>query len=218
MNLALDHLFICVAEGAPEAEALREFGLSEGSGNVHSGQGTRNRRFFFHNATLELLWVDDPQAAQRAPASRTGLWERWSGRGRGVSPFGVALRPAVAGQPAWSFPSRPYRPPYLPGEAAIEIAEAPLTEPMWFYLPFGQRPDAAPQTPPPAHAMGLREITEVRLIGLPERPSAAAEALATAGLVTLESGAQPFMELVFDHGARGMQADFWPELPLSLRW
>jgi hypothetical protein len=55
----LDHLFIRVEVNAREAEHLVEFGLNEGAPNVHSGQGTANRRFFFHNVMLELLWVHD---------------------------------------------------------------------------------------------------------------------------------------------------------------
>jgi hypothetical protein len=40
---------------APEAERIAAFGLCEGPSNVHPGQGTANRRFFFRNAMLELL-------------------------------------------------------------------------------------------------------------------------------------------------------------------
>ena len=44
--MEFDHLFICVDSPAKEADALIEFGLTEGSANVHPGQGTANRRFF----------------------------------------------------------------------------------------------------------------------------------------------------------------------------
>jgi Rho-binding antiterminator len=57
MEFELDHLFICTTIGAPEADRLVAFGLTEGTPNVHPGQGTANRRFFFHNFMLELLWV-----------------------------------------------------------------------------------------------------------------------------------------------------------------
>lgn len=51
-TMVLDHIFICVQPGASEAEALIDFGLTEGSPNRHQGQGTANRRFFFRNAFL----------------------------------------------------------------------------------------------------------------------------------------------------------------------
>jgi hypothetical protein len=64
MALELDHLFIWTDIGAYEAERLVSFGLVEGTPNMHPGQGTTNRRFFFHNAMLELLWVHDPAEAR----------------------------------------------------------------------------------------------------------------------------------------------------------
>jgi len=64
MAFELDHVFIRVSRGAPEAEHLVQFGLREGQPNIHPGQGTANRRFFFINAMLELLWVEDARVAQ----------------------------------------------------------------------------------------------------------------------------------------------------------
>ena len=47
MRIELDHLFVCAAPGAPEAEELVRFGLREGPPNQHPGQLTANRRFAF---------------------------------------------------------------------------------------------------------------------------------------------------------------------------
>ena len=94
MSIELDHLFICTAPFAPEAEQFRRFGLREAPSNRHPGQGTRNRRFSFQNAMIELVWVHDAREAQDEPARRTLLWERWSGRHAGASPCGIGLRPA----------------------------------------------------------------------------------------------------------------------------
>jgi len=86
MALALDHVFVCTAVGAPEAEALTAAGFAEGAGNVHPGQGTACRRFFFRNAFLELVWVHDEAEARSPETAPTRLWERWRDRadGRGV--------------------------------------------------------------------------------------------------------------------------------------
>ena len=86
MALALDHVFVCTAVGAPEAEALVAAGFAEGSGNTHPGQGTACRRFFFENAFLELFWVHDEREARGPETAPTRLWERWRDRadGRGV--------------------------------------------------------------------------------------------------------------------------------------
>jgi hypothetical protein len=69
--MEIDHIFICAQPGAPEAEALVRFGLVEGSGNTHPGQGTANRRFFFDNAFIELLWLVNAAEADSATTRPT---------------------------------------------------------------------------------------------------------------------------------------------------
>ena len=119
--IELDHVFICVDRGAPEAERLIEFGLCEGAPNVHPGQGTANRRFFFQNAMLELLWVEDLQEAQSSRTAPTLLWERWSGRQSGACPFGIIARPANTGTTTVPFPSREYQPEWLAPDLKIHL-------------------------------------------------------------------------------------------------
>src|SRR6516165_10585821 len=93
MQIELDHLFVCTASGAPEAEKLVQFGLLEGPPNQHPGQGTACRRFSFANAMIELFWVSDAREAQSETTGRPLLWERWSGRQGYASPFGIGVRP-----------------------------------------------------------------------------------------------------------------------------
>jgi hypothetical protein len=88
MRIELDHLFVCAAPGASEAEKLVRFGLREGPPNQHPGQGTANRRFVFSNALIEF-GVSAAQEPQSEDPRRTLLWERWSGREGESSPFGV---------------------------------------------------------------------------------------------------------------------------------
>ena len=92
MNTEIDHVYVCCSVGAPEAEAVRGLGLREGSPNSHPGQGTACRRFFFDNAYLELLWINDRQEAQSEAVRPTRLWERWCHRGETACPFGIVLR------------------------------------------------------------------------------------------------------------------------------
>lgn len=89
--MQLDHLFIRASPGAPEAELLRRFGLTEGTGNRHPGQGTQNRRFFLQNAFIELLWIADAQEVHGAQTRPTLLGERLQVDAPAVvSPFGVS--------------------------------------------------------------------------------------------------------------------------------
>jgi len=119
VGFELDHVLIWVGPGAPEAERLIAFGLTEGTSNVHTGQGTANRRFFFQNAMLELIWVYDETAAKASPGARLGTHERWRHRQTGASPFGLCLR-RRAEAATLPFDTWPYRPAYLPTGVAID--------------------------------------------------------------------------------------------------
>jgi hypothetical protein len=226
MSVELDHLFICTAAGAPEAARLVEFGLLEGSPNIHPGQGTANRRFFFENALLELLWVADPAEAQaEGPARRMRLWERWSRRAAGACPFGVCFRPSAVATGEAFFPAWEYRPAYLPAPLAIHVGmnSEIVGEPLVFYLPFGRRPD--PHDPDPArrqprdHPAGMRAITSVTLRGrYLAGPSDLLRAVAAdCPWLGIEASGENLMELSFDLGRAGKVADFRPDLPLVIR-
>jgi hypothetical protein len=223
MPFELDHVFVFASVGAPETDRLVSLGLTEGSGNVHHGQGTANRRFFFQNAMLELLWISDEREARSEPISPTWLWERSQSHQTGASPFGICLRGADGPATAPPFETWSYRPPYLPaGMAEIAVARAASpAEPMLFVTPFRHQPDSASfeRREPIEHAIGVREITEVRVTlvgnGALTPPLHAAEHL---GIATFVQDGEHLMELSFDKALRGESADFRPELPLVLHW
>jgi hypothetical protein len=84
----LDHLFICVSPGASEAETTDRARPGGRSAQHASGQGTANRRFFFANGMLELLWVADEAEAQSEMARPTLLGSVGRSETQGASPFG----------------------------------------------------------------------------------------------------------------------------------
>jgi hypothetical protein len=216
--LRIDHVFILCAEGAPEADALLAAGLQEGSSNTHPGQGTANRRFFFENLYLELLWVSDAEEAQREPAARTRLWERWSKRGQGACPFGLVFAGAD-GSPSVEppFSTWSYHPPY--SEVAIDIGrETPLSEPELFYFRFPRRPDAL-RGEPTSHALPLKTLTALS-VGIPGSAarSETARAAEATGLVEFPPADDYVMTLAFDGGAHRRTKDLRPNLPLVLAW
>src|SRR5215510_11297431 len=184
----IDHVFICTAKGAPAAERLREFGLMEGPRNTHPGQGTANRRFFFQNVMLELLWVEDAMEAQSEETRPTRLWERWSGQG---SPFGIILRPDTSSE-GCPFPAWDYRPSGMPG-LSLQIASGTgLEEPMWCYTTAERRvhPTAGPQS-----------LTRAVLHCPALEASSVTAKVAEAGVIGLQTGAY-LLELQFDGGTR----------------
>ena len=221
MPSELDHLFICTSYGAPEADQLVRFGLTEGASNRHPGQGTACRRFFFHNAYLELLWGDDPAEAQCDEVRRTGLWERCSRRGRGASPFG--LRPGLQGPGEAPFQVWAYRPTYLPNSMVIQMGarSAIVTEPLLCFMTFGRRSDSyeTSRRQPLVHAAGCQTITRVRV----SRPRDGPNVIELSNVerdcpcLSFVPGDENLVEVGFDEEQKGHSADFRPILPLIIR-
>jgi hypothetical protein len=217
MTLELDHVFICCAPGAPEADALVRLGLKEGSPNTHPGQGTANRRFFFGNAFLELLWVSEPVEARSEQTRRTKLWERWSQRTSSACPFGVVFRPTATNAGSAPFATWAYFPNYLPPGLAIEFAEGvPLEEPELVYLPFLRR-SGPPAHEPIEHSLPIRQVCGVT-VGLPSAAnlSQPSRAALSAGLVAYRFAEEHVLELSF-LAAQETAFDLRPSLPLLLR-
>jgi hypothetical protein len=219
MALELDHLFIFTTRAPQIADRLTAFGLTEGTPNTHPGQGTSNRRFFFHNTMLELLWVDDLPAAQSEAIHRTRLGDRWLHLSTSC-PFGICFRPTPG--PELNLPTWAYHPPYLPPTVSINIATNSdnLTEPFLFILPFAQRPDQLPpeKTQPIDHPLGLREITRLHLHSPTKHPTPELQTLIDHNLIQLSPAQHHCIELGFDNETQGQQIDLQSELPLIISW
>ena len=212
----VDHVFVLCDETAPEAEALIEAGLDEGAANTHPGQGTACRRFFFRNLYLELLWVHDRTEAASESTQRLRLLERWVER-RNACPFGVMLRsPSETLHEALPFPSWAYRPKYLPGGAAIDVAEdAPLNEPQLLHFLAGNPTDPTRGT---SHSVPTTRVMEVRIgtpFGTPS--SLAGQWLAESRLVSFFPAQTWLLELNFSMTPTTM-LDFRPRLPLVIQY
>lgn len=186
LSLQLDHVFICCDVGAPEADALLGSGLVEGTQNVHPGQGTANRRFFFQGGFVELLWVANPAEAQSELAAPTRLWTRWLNRHSGSCPFGIGFSPADTEVVAPPFDTWDYRPGYLPPGKVIRFAQVTsLQEPELFYLAWPHtRASASAQ--PVGHTTPLVALKSVS-VGMPPLTtiSSSMRAAISAGLVNV---------------------------------
>ncbi len=210
----LDHLFVCTDVGAPRAEMLIQYGFTEGPSNQHPGQGTANRRFFFSNAMVELIWVNDAAEAQSPNSRRTLLWERWRDREK-VSPFGICMRPTGDQEAPSPFPGWEYRPAYLPDPMSMRIGEAGVLEPMWVYLGFMRR--SHHEQHQVEHRNGAHEITALTLTTPFALRSPASRIVIESGVLTARYGAESLLEIEFDHGHQKSSMDLRPHLPLILR-
>ena len=221
MSYVLDHIFLLVNEGAPEADAIARLGFLEGSPNSHPGMGTANRRFFFDHAMLELLYVRDPAEAQSEPIKPAGIWERSRYRETGASPFAIIIRRGEEGEPI-PFETWAWTPPFLPAGVALMAGKtASLEEPFVFVNRVGPRahpfPDDKPE--PIEHPAGPRRITNARITYRQSAPpSEPLQVIQQLGLATFQHGTEPLLELTLDGGQGNTTHDLRPTLPVILRW
>lgn len=201
--MEVDHIYICTDYKAPVGDLLKEFGLIEGTSNIHPGQGTANRRFFFHNFMLELLWIENLKEVKNDLTKPMRLFERCSKKDKNISPFGIGFRPTTEKDEKALFPVWDYHPIYLPDFLKIQVADStPLNEPMFFYLSFVGRQDKYPleKLENMKHKLPLKEVTEVKMhINKKETFSEAAEIINKTNSLILIKDNENYLELTFDN-------------------
>jgi hypothetical protein len=221
MTIEMDHLFVFSTVKAPEADELIAAGFTEGSANIHAGQGTACRRFFFANCMLEFLYVTDIAITRSGIAEPTGLAERWLKQAAGAAPFGLCFRPLQGDDEPAPFPSWTYGPKYLPdGTPAYEISKRCrlIAEPFAFFTPKSLRQDRYPAdlAQPLVHRNGAKAVSHVHLESplatLPDLQSP----LMPANLV-LHHTKRHRMQVEFDNARQGRTLDL-STLPLTLAW
>lgn len=226
--MELDHIFIFTNQAEQVAEALKTFGLSEGTANVHPGQGTACRRFFFQNAYLELAWVINEDEIKNQLIERTKLWERSQYEFTKYCPFGLCFRNeqpsshsiSLSFEDGWRYHSV-----YLPQGQYANIAsnEDFPTEPMLFEMPFfGIAPKNYPleKQQPLTHAREYHELTKVTLtLPAPVNDfSPALKKVLNESIVRISEGETYLVSLEFDDGKQGGLRDFTGLIPLIITW
>ena len=89
MASGIDHIVIAVADpDAAAAEVTEQVGLAFTAGGRHAGLGTLNRIAFLGDAYLELIGVDDAEAAQGWAIGAAAV--RVLERGGGFATYGLA--------------------------------------------------------------------------------------------------------------------------------
>ncbi|WP_214662406.1 VOC family protein [Amazonocrinis nigriterrae] len=221
--MEIDHIFVCVELQVPEAEFLKDFGLTEGIRRIHQGQGTANVCFFFHNVYLELLWLNDSNEIQSPVVSSTGLWQRCRWQETKACPFGIALRRVTPNLLEIPFSTWNYYAPYLPSNAFIPILanSENLSEPLIFISPSSQKPANYPleKQRPLTHQAGFLEITALRVF-LPGDKNFSLEVtkLSEIGIIEFSHGNSYHLEIEFDSGKEGRLHNFHLTLPISFQW
>lgn len=211
-TLELDHFFILTERPADQAETLSDIGLVEGTPNDHPGQGTSNRRFFFHNSALELLYVRDANEADAGPGRRLRLTDRVIDPRS--SPFGLITRDNSS--QADPFEGWLYQPDYFQRGCGFLVGENSdqLGEPLCIHMPFNlPRPEVQPESSEP-----FALVTELRIHVPVSTPSATLKRISEVKQISLVTNAPHLLEVVFNDESEGQLRDLRPDLPLLIRW
>jgi hypothetical protein len=166
--LALDHVIIAVGDlDAAAAQLLDEHGLDSVFGGRHEGLGTANRIVPLGETYLELIGIDDPDAASENPFGRTVL--RFTADGEGLFAWAVATDDIVmrgrwiGSQPAAGSRVRPDGTELRWRMAGLDGSMADRSLP--FFLQWDSPPDEHPGRTPVAHRVDVKGITELEVAG-----------------------------------------------------
>lgn len=154
--MKIDHIFIFSSNSGVEADELVKFGLTEGSSRTHLGQGTTNRKFYFENFFLEILWVHNQLEIQNERTQPTKLWERSNFKNNEYLPFGFCLINDEDSELIFANSST-YQPVYFPDGKTIDFITEPQL-PWIFRLPYnGHKKE---MNEPLDHPKKLRKLTK----------------------------------------------------------
>jgi hypothetical protein len=115
-----NHIFIFCDNHNEVMNELLEFGFIEGSNRIHPNQGTRNRKFYFNDFYIEILWVHNIDEALNDMTVPTKLYERSRYKTSGYSPFGLCVDYSKDDNMLFEN-CFIYKPIYLPENMAIEV-------------------------------------------------------------------------------------------------
>lgn len=214
--MKIDHIFICVETPELVAQILKNFGLSEGEPNTHRGQGTANKRFFFQDFFLELLYVDNEDDLKSATTAPTKLYERFFDKTKATSPFGIIFCPSDNEIKLDNFPTQAYNPKYLPSPLTMTIIDGLNTDPLYFYFDFLTDSSRANYTKT-QHKNGISKMTSMS-IAQPNTGSKIQQEFEKHHIISFKENDTHLLEISFDDERRGKSHDFRPALPLIFKW
>lgn len=221
--LKIDHLLICVDAPEKTAQILTDFGLIEGEPNSHFGQGTSNRRFYFNNIYLELLYLDDLEAAQSPLTKPTKIYQRFFPKTSKCSPFGVCFYADDIADKNCAFDINKfniwdYRPKYLPSPLKMDIFEAPISEPLYFFLDFISN-NSRKKHKKFNHKSGFKNVTNIKYLTPSHHLDSEIKTyISEHNLLEYTANDSHVFHLEFDEGLQGKKHDFRPDLPLIFSW
>lgn len=212
----IDHIFIFTDDNGQVADQLLEFGLSEGSNRVHVGQGTTNRKFYFDNFFLEILWVHNENEIRSEAIKPIGLWQRADFQMNNFAPFGLCIVNTSETDQLFGDAFK-YQPDYFPQGMVIDILknENQSSLPWTFRLPFkGQK---KPENEPIKHKNGIGLLTKTTFEHQETIETSFFDFFVGEQNIEFVKSNKTWLNLTFDNGKQGQTRKFEP-LKLSIHY
>lgn len=229
--LEVDHLQIYTGRSLPDVSTFQELGLNNATQIVRrEAQGTASTLFFFENAYLELIWIEDENIFKHYTAQmKIDLLARSQWRQTEASPFGIGLRPRINN---YYHLNSSIDKSLLGTRGNLETrinfsAEnlAAIREPMCFTIPHQialtnwldkNNEDHRKFL---THPLGIKRLTGVKIIiNTHLALTNAVSLLEDRDIIAIGRGLSPLLELTFDENVKNRVVDARPLLPLQLKY
>ncbi|PSF37360.1 hypothetical protein C7H19_10535 [Aphanothece hegewaldii CCALA 016] len=229
--LEVDHLQIYTGRRLSDVFVLQELGLNNPPQTVRrESQGTVSTIFFFENAYLELISIEDEIAFRQYSAqTKMNLLERSQWQQTGASPFGIGLRAKINYRFHLSTSiDSTFKTEWGDSETKINFSAENLEaiqEPICFTIPhqialtnwLDNKNEYHQELM--THPLGIKKLTGVKIkVNTHLALTNAVSLLEDQGIIAIERGKSPLLELTFDENAQNQVVDARPWLPILLRY
>jgi Glyoxalase-like domain len=213
--MEIDHIFIFSKNKGKEADEFLEFGFTEGSNRAHIGQGTVNRKFYFENFFIEILWVENENEIKSKLLLPTKLWERSNFENNEYSPFGLCIVNTEETEMLFEKNIK-YQPEYFPKGLEIEILndEKNPKLPWTFRLPF--KGEKKKTEEPILHKNGINILTKTEF-KIPIIEDKFTMLFKKERDIKFENNNEINLTLTFDKNRNGKEMKF-EKLPLTIKY
>jgi hypothetical protein len=215
--MEIDHIFIFSSNKGQEVDCLIDFGFCEGSSRTHPGQGTVNRKIYFENFFLEIVWVHNESEVKSANVLKTKLWERSNFLTNGHSRFGLGFVNTPDTEELFEN-SIKYQPDYFSKGSQFDIItnEENYNLPWAFRIPHVTQNKKAPE--PIDHKNGIKKLTKATFdLKAKEIENRFTTIVEKHSNVRFSPGLKNLMTLEFDRGIQGKIKTF-DELSLVIKY
>lgn len=238
-DLQVDHFNIWVNNPQKAKKLLTDIGFTavpDSLSQIHKGQGTTGRYFYFLNSYLEFIFVYNQNEFLENVNQNKDLdfLERANFEKNGASPFSIALKVNEYKVEKIPFEKIGYHQKWMEENASIYAAKNSkinLKEPSVFVVypeiewqSFETLSDLNNIPEKYAiwrefykHPNGAQKVTNVSITSIDlDLKTETIKALNDIKNITVKNGSEHLMELYFDNNIQGKSFDLRPELPLVI--